>query len=318
MKEKGKFRSWIAGSDRIHYLRFAVFPLAAVLLIAVIMSADRGQEETVSGETVIAETPAGGERLAREEAPEDGAASGAEEAAGAGETSGAVESPNGGVAEIQGAGEGEEKTTEDAQAAAGDTAGAVAVETAEDTAGAAAAKYADIDISQYVLKKDEVPELTAIVRTYCQAKEDCDPELLARLYGKSGLSEEELAAEKERMELVKASVKRYENIACYSIDGPEPESYVMFPYFEIQYRGAEFVMPQLTWAYATKTEDGSYIMNETVDEDVAAYIARIGKKEDVAALRSQVEAAAAAAVASDEKLRSVYSGESEVVVGSES
>ena len=154
------------------------------------------------------------------------------------------------------------------------------------------------------------------MRTYCQAKEDCDPQLMARLFGRGVLTEEEAAEEKAKMELVKASVKRYENISCYSIEGPEPDSYVIFPYFELKYREAETLMPQLTWAYVTKQEDGSYVMQEQVSEEVAAYIARIGERDDVAALRAQVAEAQAAAVASDEKLKSVYSGESEVVIGS--
>ena len=154
-----------------------------------------------------------------------------------------------------------------------------------------------------------------MVRTYCQAKEDCDPELLARLFGKSGLSENEIAEEAARMELVKASVKRYENISCYYIEGPETDSYVVFPYFELLYRGAEVRMPQLTWVYVTKTEDGSYVMHEEVGEAVAAYITRIGEREDVVALRTQVAEAQAAAIASDEKLKNIYSGESQVVVG---
>ncbi len=268
MKDKWNFRGRFGNSDLMHYLRFAVIPLAAVILIAVIISADKGTDGgAAAGDTAVVEN----------------------------------EAENGGNEDFRNGLDG-----------ANQPDGAAAGEDAETAAGSA---YADIDISGYTLKQDEVPELLALVRTYCQAKEDCDAELLARLFGKSGLTEEELAAERERMELVKASVKRYENISCYSIEGPEPDSYVIFPYFEICYRGAETLMPQLTWGYVTKLDDGSFVMNEEVSEDVAAYIARIGEKEDVAAVRAQVAQAQASAIASDEKLKSIYSGESEVVIG---
>lgn len=275
MKDKWKFFGRLANSDIMHYLRFAVLPLAAVVLIAVIMTADKGKEGQTSPEntgTVLAGSTADGE--AGRPAGEDSAGGGEQSDIGAGEG-----------AESSGA--------------------------AED-----APDYSEIDISQYTLKTDEVPELLALVRTYCQAKEDCDPQLMARLFGRGVLTEEEAAEEKAKMELVKASVKRYENISCYSIEGPEPDSYVIFPYFELKYREAETLMPQLTWAYVTKQEDGSYVMQEQVSEEVAAYIARIGERDDVAALRAQVAEAQADAVASDEKLKSVYSGESEVVIGS--
>lgn len=46
------------------------------------------------------------------------------------------------------------------------------------------------DSSKYTLKQDEMPELTALVQSYCQAKTDCDPEALQQLFGVTDLSEE--------------------------------------------------------------------------------------------------------------------------------
>lgn len=317
MKDKWNFRGRFGNSDLMHYLRFAAAPLAAVILIAVIMSVDKGTDDgAAAGDTAVMEneTENGGNENFRNgldgaNQPDGAAAEGENRDAAAGEEAGGAE-----VGEE--AGNAENGEADGGAAAEGEDRGAAAGEEAGDAETAAGPAYADIDISGYMLKQDEVPELLALVRTYCQAKEDCDPELLARLFGKSGLTEEELAAERERMELVKASVKRYENISCYSIEGPEPDSYVIFPYFEICYREAETLMPQLTWGYVTKLDDGSFVMNEEISEDVAAYIARIGEKEDVAAVRAQVAQAQASAIASDEKLKSIYSGESEVVIGS--
>lgn len=173
-----------------------------------------------------------------------------------------------------------------------------------------------IDISRYTLKQGEVEELTELVQAYCEAKEEADPQALAAVFGVSELSEEEAAKQKEKMELVKASVKGYENISCYSIEGPEEDSYVVFPYFEIRYRDAEVLMPQLTWGYAIKDAEGSYYMTQEVSEEVASYISRIAEKEEVAALIDQVSGAQKAAVEADERLQSIYAGGvSEVVIG---
>ena len=43
------------------------------------------------------------------------------------------------------------------------------------------------------------------------------------------LSEDQIAAEREKMELVKASIKAYKNISCYYIEGAEADSYVTVP-----------------------------------------------------------------------------------------
>lgn len=58
-------------------------------------------------------------------------------------------------------------------------------------------------------------------QSYCQAKTDCDPEALQLLFGVTDLSEDQIAAEREKMELVKASIKAYKNISCYYIEGAE-------------------------------------------------------------------------------------------------
>lgn len=208
--------------------------------------------------------------------------------------------------------DGEGEDNRDASLAGNDDGGKPGQENTEGTGAAD-----DQDISQYTLKQDAIPKLLYLVQTYCQAKEDCDPQLMASVFGNENLTEEEAETEKAKMELVKASIKSYENISCYSIEGPEPDSYVMFPYFEIRYREAEVLMPELTWAYATMGEDGQYRMTQDVSKEVAEYLSRIGEKEDVKALIAQVMAAKQEAIAADEKLQSIYgaAGGSEVSIG---
>lgn len=212
------------------------------------------------------------------------------------------------------------KTEESAPSESGQAAAVQMAETEyvkpEESGGYESSAAAAVDISRYTLKQDEIPELTDLVTRYCEAKEDCDPQAMADLFGRGELTEDEIAAEKEKMELVKASVKSYENISCYSIEGLTEGSYVIFPYFELRFRETEIWLPQLTWAYAVPDENGGYIMTQDISEEVAAYVGRIGKKEEVAALTAQVEAARQEAIASDPKLQSIYGGaESEVVIG---
>lgn len=175
------------------------------------------------------------------------------------------------------------------------------------------------DSSKYTLKQDEMPELTALVQSYCQAKTDCDPEALKQLFGVTDLSEDQIAAEREKMELVKASIKAYKNISCYYIEGAEADSYVIFPYFEIQYRKAAKLMPTLTWGYVKKQEDGQYRMVSELSDTEKEYVKAVGERADVKELQDQVKEAAAAAVSEDEVLQQVYThnGSSEVSIGTQ-
>ena len=175
------------------------------------------------------------------------------------------------------------------------------------------------DSSKYTLKQDEMPELTALVQSYCQAKTDCDPEALQKLYGVTDMSEDQIAAEREKMELVKASIKAYKNISCYYIEGAEADSYVIFPYFEIQYRKAAKLMPTLTWGYVKKQEGGQYRMVSELSDTEKEYVKAVGERADVKELQDQVKEAAAVAVSEDEVLQQVYThnGSSEVSIGTQ-
>ena len=188
-----------------------------------------------------------------------------------------------------------------------------------DPAGDESSAADSSESSEYTLKQDEMPELTALVQSYCQAKTDCDPEALQQLFGVTDLSEDQIAAEREKMELVKASIKAYKNISCYYIEGAEADSYVIFPYFEIQYRKAAKLMPTLTWGYVKKQEDGQYRMVSELSDTEKEYVKSVGERADVKELQDQVKEAAAAAVSEDEVLQQVYThnGSSEVSIGTQ-
>ena len=75
MKDKGNWFGRQSDSDMMHFLRFAAVPLAALLLIAVILAADRTEQNTGLSESsmaLLAEDEAGGDGKARESAEIDG------------------------------------------------------------------------------------------------------------------------------------------------------------------------------------------------------------------------------------------------------
>lgn len=173
------------------------------------------------------------------------------------------------------------------------------------------------DPSQYPLQQDALLELTGLVQSYCEAKEECDPDLLAWVFDIGDWSEEQKNEERSRMELVKASIKSYENISCYTIQGPEEDSYVIFPYYEIRYRETETLMPAFSWGYAKKNADGRFYLAQETSDAVNDYIRKAGEKPELKAVMAQILAKQQEAIASDEVLQKIYGGfsESEVIIG---
>ena len=268
------------------YLYFAAIPVVVLILVVVILHSDKKKD---AGQTEAVAMTA--------------------------ETGQPVGLNNGDQA-------GDESSAVEGESAAEDGSDMENTESAEGSDNADSADTVDAkpaDPSKYTLKQDEMPELTALVQSYCQAKTDCDPEALQQLFGVTDLSEDQIAAEREKMELVKASIKAYKNISCYYIEGAEADSYVIFPYFEIQYRKAAKLMPTLTWGYVKKQEDGQYRMVSELSDTEKEYVKAVGERADVKELQDQVKEAAAVAVSEDEVLQQVYThnGSSEVSIGTQ-
>ena len=160
-------------------------------------------------------------------------------------------------------------------------------------------------------------ELTGLIQSYCEAKEECDPDLLAWVFDMEDWSEEQKNEERNRMELVKASIKGYENISCYSIQGPEEDSYVIFPYYEIRYRETETLMPTFSWGYAKMNAEGRYYMVQETSDIVNDYIRKVGEKPELKAVMAQILTRQQEAIASDEVLQRIYNSfsESKVIIG---
>ena len=287
------------------YLYFAAIPVVVLILVVVILHSDKKKD---AGQTEpVAMTVEAGKPVVFNEGGLTGGESGAagenesESTESAGEENTEAESTD---AENTAQDGSDEESTEN-------------VESSEAADNADATDAQSEDPSEYTLKQDEMPELTALVQSYCQAKTDCDPEALQQLFGVTDLSEDQIAVDREKMELVKASIKAYKNISCYYIEGVEVDSYVIFPYFEIQYRKATNLMPTLTWGYVKKQEDGQYRMVSELSDTEKEYVKKVGERADVKELQNQVKEAAAAAVSDDEVLQQVYehSGSSEVSIG---
>lgn len=280
-------------SGLVKILRFGMIPAVVIILIIIIIRLDKGTEAGGDDSYLDVEYADKGKLETTEGTkgePENGQEAGDNGEESRGELPGDGEDP---------AGAGDGQTEGDGT---GDGTGIVMIAA---------------DPAEYPLQQDALLELTGLVQSYCEAKEECDPELLAWVFGIEDWTEEDKEEERARMELVKASVKGYENISCYSIQGPEQDSYVIFPYYEIRYRETETLMPAFSWGYARKDGSGRYYMVQDVPTEVNDYIRKVGEKAEVKAVMSQIQSRQQEAIASDQVLEKIYgnAGASEVIIG---
>lgn len=185
-----------------------------------------------------------------------------------------------------------------------------AAEVTKDSGSAAEESTEALDLTKYHLGQDEVPDLTALVQTYCQAKTDSDPETLERVFGREGLSQDELEAERMKLEQVSRMVEGYENISCYTVEGLEPDTYVVYPYFDIHYKGARALVPSLTWSYAKKDAQGRFYLTMDLTGEEEEHVKAVSQLEDVKSLSQKVKKEKQDAIAGDMVLQQIYLGTS--------
>lgn len=102
----------------------------------------------------------------------------------------------------------------------------------------------------------------------------------------------------------------YENMVCYTKDGPEEDSYIVFLCFDIKLKDflkVETLVPDIQCLYVTpKDEDGSrYIRYSNVEEDeeLQAYVKQLEEDPEVKALYADMQSRYQEALENDEALR---------------
>lgn len=171
------------------------------------------------------------------------------------------------------------------------------------------------DASNAALQQDMIPELTDLVKEYCRAKTEVDVAALASVFGEEWTTEEQ-TKQQEHMELVKASVKAYENITCYHVEGLKEGEFAIFPAYEIHYRKSDIRVPEISFGYVVK-KDGKYVMVEKLSKDQEAYIRSAVEKPEMQHVIAMIRMRQKEALEADETLAWIYNGSqgSQVVVG---
>lgn len=152
-------------------------------------------------------------------------------------------------------------------------------------------------IEPNVLEKDAYADVNTIVQQYYDYLSVGDMEGLATVVDE--ISDEE----KSRILGSQNLVEGYQNISCYTKNGMEENTYVVFVYYELKFKQIATPAPGLSPLYVYTNEEGNLcIMNGEASDELAAYVRLMADGDDVRTLREEVKEKYEAAKAADADL----------------
>ena len=177
----------------------------------------------------------------------------------------------------------------------------------EETTAPAETEPAD-EFETDTLKRDSVPEIRDLMKTYFKARSDADAETMNRLYGIGEVSETDLEAQKTRMRSNSKYVEGFENIATYVMDGTTGDAWLVYAIADIRFHSVKTTAPMIMWCYVKKDAEGNYqiLDNASLSENVQQFIDVANHSEGVRRLASSINVRLKEALAADADLNSVY------------
>lgn len=167
----------------------------------------------------------------------------------------------------------------------------------EDLTNEISKKLEEVSVNN-ILKRDAYEDVNHLVENYLAAIAKCDTETLDKLVSDSSFIDvNDLQQQSEYIE-------EYRNIECYTKEGLEEGSYIVYVYEELKLLGIDTLAPGMIRLYVATGEDGKpYIVSGTIDDKTNDFIQETSKDEDVVKLFSSVNDKFDVAVAADAELR---------------
>lgn len=157
-------------------------------------------------------------------------------------------------------------------------------------------------------RRDSVPEILDLMRSYFKARAEADAEAMNRIYGMGEISEAELEEQKARMRSNSKYVQNFENVATYVMGGTTPDAWLVYAIADIRFLSVKTTAPMIMWCYVRKDAEGNYriVDNASLSENVQQFIDVANHSEEVRRLASSVNVRLKEALTADEELNSVY------------
>ncbi len=135
------------------------------------------------------------------------------------------------------------------------------------------------------LEQNAYEEINSFFTEYYQAVAKGDTDKMAEMG--NTLDEED----KAKLQVKAGYTEDYENMSCYTKPGPEPDSYIVFVYYEIKYKNIDSLAPGLSTFYLCTNSDGSYYLKDigSLPQNMKDYITEIANQGDVQNLLAEVD-----------------------------
>ncbi|WP_310604599.1 hypothetical protein [Anaerosporobacter sp.] len=126
------------------------------------------------------------------------------------------------------------------------------------------------------LRMDIYPAINDLIKKYMTAKAACDYETIRTLVGDTSvIDEDDLRAKSEYIE-------EYRNLACYTLNGPTKDSFVVYVYEDLKILNIETLAPGMTRLYIKLDESGNpYIYLGAVDDETQKFIQETSNNQAV-------------------------------------
>lgn len=158
------------------------------------------------------------------------------------------------------------------------------------------------DVSEEVveenpLEADAYPEINELVKKYFDGLSAGDTAMVEETV--DVLTDEE----KQIIERKKDYIEAYNNVICYTKDGLEAGSYVVFAAYDMKIYNIEIAAPGIMALYVSPVEDGSLrIFNGEASEELQNYVLELAKEEELAAIISDIDTRYQQLITEDEDL----------------
>ena len=140
-----------------------------------------------------------------------------------------------------------------------------------------------VTVPEEALEKDAYPEVNNLIKQYYQALQDGDVETIRSI--KSSMDD------KEEITILKKSeyIESYSMIEVYTKKGPIEGTLVAYVHYEVKFFDYDTTVPGVNPLYICQKEDGSYYINEDVDQETIDYIKVVTAHNDVIDLYNTVQ-----------------------------
>ena len=146
------------------------------------------------------------------------------------------------------------------------------------------------------LLHDEVSEIKSFIEEYYVALANGDMDKVA------SMQDEISDTERITIEKKSAYIENYENVTCYTKNGMEDGAYYVFAVSDVKFYDVEATAPAMNVYYIYTKEDGSFVIDGNMDDDVLDTLPDVYADTEVSDLFDKVDVAYTEAVNTNEEL----------------